>query len=338
VAGEAITLSDIAEKLNVSRVTVSKALRNHPDISDNMKDKVKKIADELGYVPNYIARNLSSKKSHTIGLLVPKIAHHFYSNCIEAIYKTAYKKDYDIIMTVSQENPQHERKHIQTLLSMKVDGILASITENTANDNDFEVIRKRSLPLVFFDRVFDNSSDNYVITNDREASYQLIEHCIKSGYNKIAHFTGYKHLNVGREREKGFRDAMQEHDIEIRKEWIVHGGINEKAGYKGLKKLVSQVELPEIIYAFTFPVALGIYTAAKELQISIPEELEVVCFGVGKYNRYLSSAMTYVNQPADEIGRQALELLLRKIENQDNQAEQIVVPSELKICKSCRIK
>lgn len=333
MAGKSITLNDIAERLNVSRVTVSKALRNHPDISDEMKAKVRKVAEQIGYVPNYIARNLSSKKSHTIGLLVPKIAHHFYSNCIEAIYEAAYDKDYDIIMTVSQENPQHERQHIQTLLSMKVDGILASITENTADDSGFEVIRKRSLPLVFFDRVFDNSSDNFVITNDREASFQLIEHCIKSGYKKIAHFTGYKHLNVGLEREKGYRDAMQKYNVKIRKDWVVHGGINEQAGYEGLKKLASLGELPEIIYAFTFPVALGIYTAAKELGILIPEQLEVVCFGVGKYNRYLSSAMTYVNQPADEIGRQALELLIQKIENFNEKAEHIVIPSQLRVCQ-----
>lgn len=330
-----ITLTDIARKLEVSKVTVSKALRDHPDISDSMKKKVRETANQMGYIPNYMARSLSSKKSHTIGLLVPKLAHHFYSTCIEAIYKSAYNNDYDIIMTVSQEDPEHERKHIQTLLSMKVDGILASITEKTKNDKAFQIINKHNIPLVYFDRVFTNKKNNYVITNDREASRKLIEYVIESGYTDIAHFTGYKNINVGQERELGFRDAMKQNNLDINENWVLHGGINEKAGYKGLMKIAKGRKLPEVIYAFTFPIALGIYTAARELGLKISEDIEVVCFGVGTYNRYLTPAMTYMDQPAAKIGSKALELLLERINKSDKDAKQIVVPSKLKIRDTC---
>jgi len=331
-----ITLNDIAKELGVSKVTISKALRDHPDISDSMKEKVRRTANQMGYIPNYIARSLSAKKSNTIGLLVPKMAHHFYATCIESIYEAAYKHDYDIIMTVSQENPEHESQHIQTLLSMKVDGILASITEKTKDDENFQIIKKHNLPLVYFDRVFKNKKDNYVITNDREASRELIDYVIEAGYTDIAHFTGYKNINVGLERELGFRDAMEANGLEINEGWIIHGGINEKAGYQGFMQIAENSKLPEVIYAFTFPIALGIYTAARELGLKISEDIDVVCFGVGRYNRYLTPAMTYMDQPAAEIGREALELLLSKINGNSAETDQIVVPSKLEICDTCK--
>lgn len=333
-----VTMSDIAEELGVTKVTVSKALRDHPDISDAMKIKVKETAEEMGYIPNYIARNLSAKKSYTLGLLVPKIAHHFYATCIEAIYRTAYANNFDIIMTVSQENPENERKHIQTMLSMKVDGILASITEKTTDYSAYSIIQKRNIPLVFFDRVFKNSKDSYVITNDREASRKLIQHVIDQGYTKIAHFTGYKNLNVGLERELGYRDAMKENNLEIEEDWIIHGSINESAGYDGLMKLAKKSKLPEVIYAFTFPVALGIYTASQELGLKIPDDLKIVCFGVGTYNRYLEQPMTYMDQPAEKIGQKALELLIKKINSKEEIFEQIELTSKLVKCDDINSK
>ncbi len=332
-----ITLCDIAKKLNVSKVTVSKALRDHPDISQDMKEKIKAVATEIGYVPNFIARNLSSKKSRIIGLIVPKIAHNFFAVCIEAIYQAAYAAEYDIIMTVSQENPENEAKHIQTLLAMRVDGVLVSITEKTRSLEPFAVFRKHNTPLVFFDRVLKDVADNYVITNDREASQQLIQYAIDSGYRKIAHFSGYEYTNVGLERNLGFRDAMAQNSLPVNEDWVIQGGINEAAGYNGLMKLAKDKNLPELIYAFTFPVALGIYTAAGKLGLTIPGDIVVVCFGVGEYNNYLSPAITYMDQPAGEIGSQAFNLLLRKITHTENNVpERIVVPSKLRICETSK--
>ena len=133
-----ITLEDIAKRLNVSSVTVSKALRGHPDISKETTKQVKKIASELGYSPNFMARNLSARKSNTIGVVVPKIAHHFFSSIIEHIYNYAFVNNYEIILTVSQEDCDRERKHLQTLMSMRVDGIIISIAQNTT---DFENLK-----------------------------------------------------------------------------------------------------------------------------------------------------------------------------------------------------
>ena len=166
-----VTLKDIADRLKVSKVTVSKALRDHPDISAEKKDLIRKTAQEIGYSPNFLARNLSSRKSNTIGLVVPKIAHHFFATAIETIYSIAFDHGYEIMMAVSQEDAYYEQTHIKTLLSMRVDGLLVSITEKTRDFELFNLVKKKKIPLVFFDRVIHNLGFSSVTTDDRNGAY-----------------------------------------------------------------------------------------------------------------------------------------------------------------------
>jgi LacI family transcriptional regulator len=332
-----ITLDDIARRLKVSKVTVSKALRDHPDISSTTKREVQSIAAKLGYVPNLIARNLSAKSSRTIGLVVPKLAHHFFATCIESICSAANASQYDIVMTVSQENPENEIKHIQTLLAMRVEGLLISITGNTTDYSVFKDIKKRGVPVVFFDRIPVGIETNHVITDDRAAAVRLIEFVIQAGYRKIAHFAGYSHTNIGYERQAGFRQALTAGNLPIRAEWIIEGGFGEQAGYDAFKKLAVRKDLPEMIFAVTFPVALGIFEAARELGLKIPDDVDVVCFGGGQFHRYLSPALTFMNQPASDIGEQAFNLLLEELRAPETFAQKgIVIPSQLVIGETCR--
>ncbi|MFH1214057.1 MAG: LacI family DNA-binding transcriptional regulator [Candidatus Neomarinimicrobiota bacterium] len=334
-----VTLDDIARRLNVSKVTVSKALRDHPDIGPATKREVLAVAEKLGYVPNFIARNLSARKSRTIGLVVPKLAHHFFASCIEAIYNAAYVSQYDIIMTVSQENPEYELKHIQTLLAMRVEGLLISVTENTTDVGIFKGIEQYGVPVVFFDRIPTGIEGNYVVTDDRAAAVRLIDYAIQAGNRKIAHFAGYSHTNIGRERQAGFRQALAENGLTVREEWIIEGGFGEQAGYDAFKQLIAQNDLPELIFAVTFPVALGIYSAAQELGLKIPGDIDVICFGGGQFNRFISPALTYMDQPAGAIGEKAIELLLNELRDPDALRErQIVIPSQLILGETCRKK
>jgi LacI family transcriptional regulator len=331
-----ITLDDIARKLNVSKVTVSKALRDHPDIGQATKREVQAVAKELGYVPNFIARNLSAQKSRTIGLVVPKLAHYFFASCIEAIYHAAAASQYDIIMTVSQENPEYELKHIQTLLAMRVEGLLISVTENTTDLTLLRDIGQRGVPVVYFDRVPLQIATDYVVTDDRAAASRLIDYAVQAGYWEIAHFAGYSHTNIGSERQAGFRQAMIANGLKIHEEWIIEGGFGEQAGYEAFKKLTSRQKWPELIFAVTFPVALGIYSAAQELGLKIPGDIDVICFGGGQFNRFISPTLTYMDQPAEKIGKKAIELLLDELRAPEAQREhQIVVPSKLVVGQTC---
>jgi len=331
-----ITLSDIAKKLNVSTVTISKALRGHPDISPKTTKLVKAMAEQLGYSPNFMARNLSARRSNTIGVVVPKIAHHFFSSIIEHIYNYAFEHNYEIILTVSQESEVREKRHIQTLLSMRVDGIIISIAQETKNYNIFETVKSRGVPLVFMDRTPDLVEVNKVTVDDKSGAFKAIDHAIKLGYRKIAHFSGNTTINIGRERLLGFKHAMNSNSVEINPEWIVEGGFGEKSGYDSFMKLYREKNLPDLIFAVTYPVALGIYMAAKEVGMQIPEDIDVICFGNAQVQSFLSPPLSCVNQPTDELAVKSLQVLIDNIDNKENyEPKQLIIDTNLILRGTC---
>jgi LacI family transcriptional regulator len=290
-------------------------------------------------VPNYIARNLSSRQSKTIGLVVPKIAHHFFASAIETIYQTAFDNKYEIIMTVSQEKVENELIHLQTLLSMRVDGLLISVTEQTKDLSIFETVKKRGIPLVFFDRVVEGLGFSTVTADDEQGTYDAITEVINSGYTKFAHLAGYSYTNIGKNRLNGFRNAMKDNNLKVPEHWVVETGFAEGDGYKGFMKLFRSGELPEVIFTVTYPVALGVILAAQEAGISIPGDLQIVSFGGSIYNRFVTPSISYIDQPSEEIGKKATELLLDEIKNPEMREERhIVVPTKLVICDTCKKK
>lgn len=335
------TLEDIARKLGVSRVTVSKALRGHPDISSETTKKVRKIATELGYTPNIMARSLSSRRSHMIGLVVPKIVHHFFSSVIEAVYDTAFNNNYETILTVSQENADRELKHLQTLVAMRVDGIIMSISQETQDLKRFQWIKKTGIPLVFVDRKPSHMISGFssVMTDDHQGAFQAAEHAIKIGYRKLGFIGGHPAINIGMDRLKGFEDALNEYRISINRDWIVPGGYGKEDGYAGLKKLVTQRSLPEFILAATYPVALGMYEAAKDLGIRIPDDLDLICFGDSDVGRFLSPAISAVRQPTRELGTKAVQTLIENITEPGVLRERhVILPAQLVIRETCAVK
>lgn len=333
---KSVTLSDIAKRLNFSTVTISKALRGHPDISAQTTKLIRSVADEMGYTPNYMARNLSARRSNTIGVVIPKIAHFFFGAIIESIYDVAFQNNYEIILTVSQENAEREKKHIQTLLSMKVDGIIISISQETNDYEIFETVKKRGVPLVFMDRTPDIPDINMVRVNDREGAYKAIDHAIKLGYKNIAHFAGYSEINIGHERYLGFEDAMRKHNIPINPDWVFHGGFGENYGYNSFMELYNKNKLPDLIFTVTYPVALGVYMAAREVNMKIPEEIDIICFGNAKIQNFLSPPLSCVNQPTDLLAQKSMEILLDNINNPEGfDRQDIHIPTELILRGTC---
>jgi len=331
-----VTLSDIARRLEVSKVTVSKALRGHADISQETVRRVKEIALELGYYPNYWARSLSSRTSNTIGVVVPKIAHFFFSSVIEAIYDAAFQQNYEIILTVSQEQSEREHKHIQTLLSMRVSGLIVSVSEQTRSHGVFDTVRQTGVPLTFMDRVIAQEGFNTVVADDRGGAFAAAEQAIRVGYRRLAHLAGYQHTNIGRERLRGFEAALKQHDIPLNPDWVVYGGFSEEDGYRGFMKLYASGRMPEFVFAVTFPVALGVYRAAQELGVKIPNDLDIISFGSSGLNHFLDPPMSYIEQPTRELGLKAVELTLEHIRQKDLFVPQhIRIPTKLMLQETC---
>jgi LacI family transcriptional regulator len=242
-------------------------------------------------------------------------------------------------MTVSQENVENELIHLQTLLSMRVDGLLVSVTEQTKDKAIFETVKKRGIPLVFFDRVIEGVGFSTVTASDEQGTYDAIAEIIGTGYTKLAHLAGYSYTNIGKKRLNGFKKALRDNKLDIPEPWIVETGFSESDGYKGFMKIFRSGNLPEVIFTVTYPVALGVILAAQEAGISVPGDIQILSFGGSIYNRFVSPSISYIDQPAEEIGRNATELLLDEIKNPEMREEQhIVVPTELVICDTCKKK
>jgi LacI family transcriptional regulator len=325
-------LEDLAKILGVSKVTISKALRDHSDISDETKLKVKQLAESLGYRPNINARNLSSRRSNIIGLVVPKIAHFFFGSVIESVFTSAFEKKYESVITVSQELADREKQHIESLLSMRVDGLLISITEQTKDYSIFERVIKMNVPMVFIDRVPDIPDVPSVTVDDRGGAYSAIEYFIHKGYKKISLVGGYDYINIGKARTQGFFDAMNKYNIPINENWIIKGGFGEEDGYQAFKELLKSGELPDAILAVTYPVALGLYEAANEVGIKIPKDINVTCFGNNVFKYMVPSVFNYVDQPTHELGTEAVNLLCDLMNHPEKDIKkQIELPTRLLI-------
>lgn len=335
-AKQSVTITDIARILNVSVVTVSKALRDQSDISRQTKRLVRETAERIGYTPNFAARNLSSRKSNTIGLVVPKVAHFFFSSLIEVIYDIAFQNNYDIALTVSQENSERERRNVETLLAMGVDGMIVSVSQETRDDTIFRKVASRGVPLVFVDRVLDMDGVSTVTVNDKRGAYQGVERAILGGYTRIAHLGGHREINIGMERFVGYSDAMRRHGIPVNNDWLVFGGFGETDGYDGARRLLSARVKPEFIFAVTYPVALGACSAIYEAGLKIPEDIDMVCFGTGSVNALIKPELSYINQRTDLLGEHSVRLVLEHL-NEDGAyvPKRVEIPTDLVLRRTC---
>ncbi|MCD6376241.1 MAG: LacI family DNA-binding transcriptional regulator [Caldisericaceae bacterium] len=334
-----ITLQDLANELNVSKVTISKALRDHPDIAPETKRKIKQLAAKRGYTPNLMARNLAARQTFTLGLVTPKIAHSFFARVIETFYNCAFEQGYEVVLMVSQEEEQRQIKHLQTLMSMKVDGILISVAQNTRDLTIFEEIKKRNIPLVFFDRIVPNLGFSTVSADDYQGGFLAVQQAFKAGYRHLAHVAGSFTTQIGRERLRGFKDGLKKFDLPFVEEWVVESGYSEQAGYRAAQKLLNQMQLPEVIFGVTFPATLGILTALQENGLKVPQDMDLIAFGDSQFNRFLKPAITCIDQPTENLAQSAFNLLMDTIKNKEEFAIQNqVIPVKLKEYDTCRSK
>jgi LacI family transcriptional regulator len=306
--------SDIAKRLNVSRVTVSKALRDHPDISQAMKKKIELTASKMGYVPNLIAKQLNSRRTFTIGVVIPDLENSFFSYIVDSMIDYATEHNYHVILTVSREKANIEKQNIENLIGMRVDGLLVCLSQETTDKKVFTTVDKMKIPLVFFDRAFDDMKFSRVVFNDKQGAANILNRILLEGYTKIAHFAGYSKTNIGRERYQGFVEALNENKIQVHKEWIIEGGFELKDGYESFKKLNRLNNLPEVIFAVNDRVALGVYKASKEAGLRIPEDVGIFGYGFSEITDFFDPQLTIINQDPRKMGTEAIKLLIDEIE------------------------
>lgn len=324
-----VTLSDIAERLGLTKVSISKALRDHPDISANTKERVREAAEEMGYTPNRLARSLTTNESGTIGVVVPKIDHNFFADALGGINAVASANEYEIILCVSDEEEKHERRHLRTLLALQVDGLLVSVSEETEMTDIYEQIFDESVPLVFFDRSHQQVDASRVLVDDETGAYQATEHAIQAGHKRIAHLAGAPGVDIGQKRRAGYEAALRDHDIAVDESLILEGGFDETHGYHGTKQLLETGDVPDAIFAVTFPVALGVEDAIREVDRTGLERTQIYSFGQHELNRFFAHPHISIHQPARELGERALSLLIDEIDDPDAESQIITLPTHV---------
>jgi len=323
-----VTQTDIAKKIGVSRVTVSKALRDHPDISPAMKERVRKTANSMGYSLNLIAAHLSLRKSNTIGVVIPDLENSFFAYLTDSIIDAATDRGYRIILTVSREKTEIETLNIRNLTGMRVDGLLVCISQTTTGKEIFDYVKRLGIPLVFFDRAIVESGFSFVSFDDRKGTLAALCQIINAGYKSIAHFAGYHEISIGKARSSSFLKVMKKYGLHVERKWIIEGGFESEDGYRAFEKLRASGSMPELILAVNDRVALGAYKAAKEAGMNIPGDIAIAGFGFIETTSMFTPPLAVINQDPRKLGVTSANLLIDEIEGKTKGRSQILIDEE----------
>jgi LacI family transcriptional regulator len=311
-----ITLKTIAEKLGASPSTVSKALRDQSDVSKSMRNRAKKIAAEMGYKPNFLAKSLRQKKTYTIGAVVPEITTSFHSIVIRGFYSKARSLGYDVNLMISDESEENERHCLEYYSSAPVDGILISISQETQNFHLIKQIRHRGIPMVFFDRNIDGIETSSVSADDFDAGYKMAKYLCSINRKNIAYLGPTDFPDVARHRYEGFKKALSECTQE-RKTHIIPCRIDDVDGYNVFKHELEKGYMPDLVLGATDLVALGAGRAILQRELSIPKNIALAGFGNLVETALLGEPITTMDHRPFEMGQKAVELLIHEIENKN---------------------
>lgn len=309
-----LTIKDIARSLNVSISTVSRALKDHPDISQETKDLIRSYAEKFNYRPNVLALSLRRQRSYSIGLIIPAIVHHYFSSVISGIEELAHKEGYNLIICQSNENQYREMINLQTLIDHRVDGILVSLSKTTQSYEHFSEALANGVPIVFFDRVCEQLETDKVITDDFEGGRIATEYLINKGCKNIIHLAAPQNLLIGRERRNGYCEALRKAGIEVREDRILKCDTREEV--QTLRQHILNLA-PDLdgIFAVNDSTAIAVIQVLQHNGFRIPEDISVIGFGDGPNASIINPELTTVVQKGYEMGRESVKLLLQRLNN-----------------------
>ena len=315
---EAVTIKDIAKELGLSTSTVSRALRDSYEISQETKKIVLEYAEKINYRPNPIAVSLKERRTRSLGIIVCEIANSFFSQVIDGIESVAYSKGYNVTFLQSHESFEKEKLSLEYLASRSVDGLLISVSTETQDFSHLEKLFNRGLPIVFFDRIIDKIDTYKVIINNYQAAHDAISHLTERGYKRIAYIANSKYLTLTKDRLKGYEDVLNNNNIPVNEDYIKycsHGGMVNDEVEKALDELFSLEQKPDAIFAASDKLTTGCLHYFKNHNIKIPNDVALVGFSNNVNSDLFYPPLTVLKQPAFEMGEQATHFLLDLIES-----------------------
>lgn len=309
-----LTIKDIARDLGVSVSTVSRALKDHPDISTETKNMIKNYAEQLNYRPNVLALSLRKQKTNTIGLIIPAIVHHFFSSVISGIEDLAYKEGYNLIICQSNENQHREAINLQTLIDHRADGILVSLSKTTQSVDHFREAIDSGIPIVFYDRVSDEIESDKVITDDFEGGRIATNHLISKGCKQILHLAAPQHLLIGKNRREGYCEALKNNNIEFREDRVLKCDTREEV-WTLRSHLLNLAPEIDGIFAVNDSTAIEAIQVLQQNGYRVPEDIAVIGYGDGPNATIVNPQLTTVVQKGYEMGKESVKMLLRRLNN-----------------------
>jgi LacI family transcriptional regulator len=307
------TIHDIARELNVTASTVSRALKDHPRISEATKKAVLKAAKKLNYQPNHIAAALRNGRSKVIGIIVPTVDRSFFGSIIRGIEEVANKANYNVMICQSHDDYQKEVATVEALLSARVDGIMVSFAKEDENFDHFKKIKDKGIPLVLFDRSFQGLEVSRVVLDDYLGGYQGVEHLIQQGYRRIAHFTSLRKISIYKERLRGYKEALEAHGIPFDNELVAEGNLQYEDGRKAMIQLLELKNRPDAVFSASAYGAIGALEVCKEQGIAVPLEMGIVGFANEAFTYFCDPPITTVDQQSMLIGNAVAEIFLEQI-------------------------
>lgn len=308
----AVTMLDIARDLNVSVVTVSKVLRNQGRISAATRKRVLRRAKELHYQMNWVARSLVTRRTYTIGLLLPDFTHPFFAEIARAVAQTVRPHGYHVIISYSEEDPELEISETDSLLARQVDGLIIASAQPVRRLALFKRIQARKVPYVLIDRPIAGLQASFVGVDNRAIGRLATEHLIARGCVQIAHLRGPA-IGIAGERLQGYREALANSGLRMPASYVVDGGHGDQTGYEGMRQLLRARTTPDGVFCYNDPVAIGAIKAILDSGLKVPHDICVVGAGNVQYSDLLAVPLTTVDQGTCQIGAQAAELLMERI-------------------------
>lgn len=325
-----VTLKQIAKELDVSISTVSKSLRNSPEISEDTRQKVQAFAKLYNYKPNNIALSLKNKKTKTIGIIIPEIVHHFFATVISGIEQVANENGYNVIVCLSDESFDKEVINMEMLANGSIDGFIMSLSKETQLKKDFHHIVEvidQGMPVVMFDRVTNDVLCDKVIIDDQQAAYEAVDFLIARGFRKIALITTVDYVSVGKLRTEGYISALKEHNTRIDENLIVKIEDIENCAAK-IENLLAEAK-PDAIFAVNELFAVTTIKLANKMGLSVPDDISVIGFTDGIISQFSTPSITTVSQNGIKMGGRAAKLLIDRLEMEEEEEDNEQYKTEL---------
>ena len=308
-----VTIVDIAKELNLSKSTVSRALTGHPSVNAVTRQAVLELAEKLDYQRNMLAISLITRKTNTIGIIVPEFISSYFPNVTIGAQEIATKAGYNTVICQSNETYETEVANTKVMLSNQVDGVLVSITKETKNFDHLKIFQRKGIPIVFFNRVCDEMDVPKVIVDDFDGAFRAVSHLIERGRKRIAHLSGPPSLKISEKRLNGYKAALRKNNIELDDDLVIPYDLNLDMVHIYVTHLLNLPDPPDAIFAISDPTAIEIIQVVKKKGLKVPEDIAVVGFSNDFASGLIHPSLTTVSQPVKEIGRTAAQLLIDQI-------------------------